>query len=474
MSRRKLAAILAIDVVDYSRMMQLDARALIQTLGEVFSEVVRPAVATHEGRIVKLMGDGAIVEFPAAALALEAAVEIQTKLRRPDSPYKTPELVRLRAGLHAGDVVREGNDILGDGINIAARLEAAAEPGGILASRMFCDLAGSSVPVSLQRRGAHSFKGIAQPIEVLSVDFAGGESQARREQCANEQIVQFCKSKDGVGLAWTENGSGSPIVKAPSWIGHLKLDWRNPGIAPVITSLAGSYRLVRFDARGNGLSDWEVDEVSFERFVDDLEAVFDAAGIERAPILAISQGSAVATAFAVRNPERVTAIVMIGGFPLGRARRKSERDRQRAEAMRSMMTAGWDDDFPSLRDLLAEIIVPTASVEERRQYAKDMKLMISPENIGRYRSVVDHIDVTDLLSRVKAPCLVLNCQGDRMHPLDQGRLFASGLPNSHLIAYDSPNHTLPESDPEWPRMERDILNFLEEHAVGSAERLGDL
>jgi class 3 adenylate cyclase/pimeloyl-ACP methyl ester carboxylesterase len=465
MGRRRLAAILAVDIVDYSRMMQLDSSGLVQTLNKLFTEVVRPAVETNEGRIVKLMGDGAIIEFPAAALALEAAVEIQTNLRRSDSPYVSPEPIRLRAGLHAGDVVEEGNDIFGDGVNIAARLESAAEPGGILASRMFCDLAGSSVSVSLQRRGSRSLKGIAQPIEVLSVEFEGAESRLRREQYANEQVVHFCKSKDGVGLAWVENGSGPPIIKAPSWIGHLKLDWRNPGIAPVITSIAHHYRLVRFDARGNGLSDWEVDEISFERFVDDLEAVFDAAGIERAPILAISQGSAVATAFAVRNPDRVSAIIMIGGFPLGRAKRKSAKDRERAEAMRSMMAAGWDDDYPSLRDLLAEIIVPTASVEERRQYAQDMKLMISPENIGRYRGVVDYLDVTDLLPKVSAPCLVLNCQNDRMQPIDQGRLLASGLSNSRFISYDSPNHTVPESDPEWPRMERDILSFLAEHTA---------
>jgi class 3 adenylate cyclase/pimeloyl-ACP methyl ester carboxylesterase len=461
MSRKRLAAILALDVVDYTRMMQLDSQGLITTLNKVFSEVVRPAVAASEGRIVKLMGDGAIVEFPAAASALEAAVEIQTKMRRPDLPYNVPERIHL----HAGDVTIEGSELLGDGINIAARLEAAADPGGILISKIFCELAGPSNAASLRRHGARSFKGIAQPIEVLSVNFEESEPQFRRAQHAAEQAVRFCKSKDGVGLAWTENGNGSPIVKAPNWIGHLSLDWRNPGMAPIISSLSNDYRLVRFDARGNGLSDWDVVEISFERFVDDLESVFDAAEIERAPILAISQGCAVAAAFAARRPDRVSAIVVIGGFPLGRAKRKSEKDRQRAEATRSMMTAGWDDDSPSLRDLLARIIVPTASVEERRQYAMDMKQMISPENLGRYRDVVDHIDVTDLLPRVRAPCLILNCQGDRMHPIDQGRLFASGLSAASFIAYDSPNHCVPESDPEWPKLERDILGFLEKHAV---------
>ena len=104
------------------------------------------------------------------------------------------------------------------------------------------------------------------------------------------------------------NGDGPTIVKAPNWIGHLELDWRNPGMAPIITSVAGKWRLVRFDQRGNGLSDWDLDEISFDRFVDDLECVFDAAQVERAPILAVSQGGAIAAAFAARCPARVSAI----------------------------------------------------------------------------------------------------------------------------------------------------------------------
>ena len=132
--------------------------------------------------------------------------------------------------------------------------------------------------------------------------------------------------------------------------------------------------------------------------------------------------------------------------------------------MRAMMTAGWDDEYPSLRDLIAEFIIPGASAEDRRRYAEDMREMITPENMGRYRNVIDNLDVTELLPQVQAPCLVLHCKGDRLQPIEQGRKLAAGIPNARFIAYDSSNHSLTENDSCWPLAEREIHAFLEAHA----------
>ncbi|WP_050929110.1 alpha/beta fold hydrolase [Aestuariivita boseongensis] len=464
MSRRRLAAILSLDVVGYSRMMQGGAASVLKTLNALYRDLVTPKVTEHGGRVVKLMGDGALIDFPSASQALAAAIAIQTALRAPDHPYTTPERIQLRAGLHVGDVTDDGNDIFGDGVNIATRLQAAAEPGGILLSKMMSDLAGSDFAPLMRGEGLHSYKGIAQPIEVMSVTFADPRREDSRAAFAKMGDIQYCRSKDGVSLAWTESGTGSTVVKAPNWIGNIELDWRNPALSPILSSVAHHHRMVRFDARLNGLSDWDAEACTFESFVDDLEAVFDAAGIDRAPILAISQGSCVAAAFAARRPERVSAIVMIGGFPQGRARRTSAKDKARAQALKEMMTAGWDDDFPSLRDLMAQLIVPGASHEARLQYAEDMRKMISPENMGRYRETIDNIDILDRIANVSAPCLVCHATGDRMQPVEQGRLFAKGLPNARFISFDSPNHVLPDNDPEWPRLEREVLAFLAQHA----------
>ncbi len=464
MSERRLAAILSLDVVGYSRMMQRSSGPLLKTLNALYRDLIVPLVKENKGRVVKLLGDGALIEFASAGRALEAAIAIQTRLRDPQNPYQDPDPIFVRAGVHVGDVTVKGDDIFGDGVNIAARLQAAAAPGGVLVSKMVCDLAGADYADRLRGEGLHSFKGIAHPIETLSVDFTDDKSAKSRKAFLNAQEIQYCRTDDGVNLAWTAVGDGPPVVKAPNWIGHLELDWRNPGFAPICTSIAMKHRLVRFDARLNGLSDWDAETCSFERFVDDLEAIFDAAGIERAPIVAISQGSSVAAAFAARRPDRVSAIAMIGGFPVGRAKRKSKKDIERAEAMRMMMTAGWDDDYPSMRDLMAQIIIPGASEEERRQTAQDMREMISPENMGRYRDVIDYIDIRHLLPSVEVPCLLCHSTGDRMQPVEQGRIFAKGLPNARLITYESKNHLMTLNDPEWPRLERDVTAFLLEHS----------
>lgn len=464
MSQRRLAAILSLDVVGYSRMMQGGSNSLLKTLNSLYRDLVTPVVEQRNGRVVKLLGDGALIEFPSAGKALEAAIAIQTQLRDPDQPYMVPERIQLRAGLHVGDVTVEGDDIFGDGVNIAARLQAAAEPGGVLVSRMLCDLAGSDFTKRLHGEGLHTFKGIVQPIEVLSVDFTDEIACKSRFTFAKAQEIQYRRTDDGVNLAWSASGEGPPVVKAPNWVGHLELDWRNPGMAPICTSIAQHHRLIRFDARLNGLSDWEAQTCTFDRFVDDLEEIYEAAEIEKAPILAMSQGAAVAAAFAARRPERVSAIVMIGGFPVGRAKRTSQKDAERASALKQMMTAGWDDDYPSLRDLMAQIIVPGASQEAQKQYAQDMRKMISPENMGRYRDVIDHIDIRQLLPSVQAPSLICHATGDRMQPVEQGRQFAKGLPNAKFIAYDSANHGMLDNDPEWPRLERDVLVFLARHS----------
>ncbi|MEM7267948.1 MAG: alpha/beta fold hydrolase [Pseudomonadota bacterium] len=460
-----LAVIASIDVVDYTPMMRRDADGTLSALNKIFSGVVRPRTAEFSGKVIKLLGDGALIRFDAARAAIDCARAIQADMRAAGASAIDGESIRLRIGVHAGDVQIRDGDVFGDAVNIAARLQAEASSGGALVSKLVADLAGADLGSRLRREGPRSLKGVDAPIETLSIRFEDAERRTTREELSRQQEVRFFTGQGGVNIAWASVGSGAPVMKAPNWIGHLELDWRNPAFAWLLTSIASRYKLVRFDARGNGLSDWDIGDLDFETLVDDLARSFDAAEVERAPILCLSQGSGVAAAFAARNPERVSGLLVMGGFAQGRAMRTSQKEREQAKALKAMMTAGWDDEPPSLRDLLAEMIIPSASLEERRIYAEDMRKVISPENMGKFRDVIDGYDVTDLLPQVTAPSLIIHSRGDRMQPIEQGRKLAAGIPNSRFLPLDSNDHVLTVNEPAWPLFEREALAFLESVTV---------
>src|SRR5215475_8384424 len=151
-------------------------------------------------------------------------------------------------------------------------------------------------------------------------------SKAAQTPPGLRQEIHFCTAPDGVRIAYAEVGQGPPLVKSANWLNHLEYDWQSPIWSHVLQALAAEHRLIRYDARGNGLSDWEVDDISFEASVRDLESVIEATGVERFPLLGISQGCAVSIAYAVRHPERVSRLVLYGGFARGRRRRGSQED----------------------------------------------------------------------------------------------------------------------------------------------------
>lgn len=449
---RRMAAILALDAAGYTARMSADREATLADLRRVFRETVRPAIAGQGGRIFKLAGDGALAEFPSAAGAILAAAAIQRAL--------AGDAVRLRAGVHVGDVTVEGGDVFGDAVNIAARLEAAAPEGGVLVSRAAADMAGGGLGLALRPLGALRLKGVPRPVEALALDRDAPLREAELRRLSGGQRIRFATSSDGVRLAWTAVGEGPTLVKAPNWIGHLEDDWRSLN-AGWLADLAARRRLVRFDQRGNGLSDRGEVALSLERFVDDLEAVFDAAEVARAPIVAYSQGCPIACAFAARRPERVSGLVLIGGFAQGVHVRSEPKHSELIAALDAMGRIGWDGEYPSIRDHFARILAPDAAPEDQETYAAYMHTAISAENFGRFREAVGRLDVTGLLPRVACPALVLHGTGDRLQPVEQGRRLAAGIPDARFVALDTRNHVMPAYDPAWPVALAEIDAFLE-------------
>jgi pimeloyl-ACP methyl ester carboxylesterase len=274
------------------------------------------------------------------------------------------------------------------------------------------------------------------------------------------QDIHFCTAPDGTRIAYAEVGRGLPLVKAANWLSHLEYDWQSPVWKHLLHALAANHRLIRYDARGNGLSDWEVDDISLEAFVRDLESVVEATGLQRFDLLGMSQGCAVSIAYAVRHPERVRHLVLYGGFARGKRRRGSSRDIEQSDALLTLMRQGWGQENPAFRQIFTSLFFPGGTAEQMQWFNDLQRITTSPENAVRIRQAVDDIDVSELLPQVKAPALVLHCRNDAVHPFDEGRRLAAGIPGARFVALEGSNHVILESDPAWPRFIEEISTFL--------------
>jgi len=272
--------------------------------------------------------------------------------------------------------------------------------------------------------------------------------------------IHFCTTSDSVRIAYAEVGRGPPLVKAANWLNHLEYDWESPVWSSFLHAIACEHRLIRYDARGNGLSDWEVEDLSLEAFVRDLESVVEATGVGRFALLGMSQGCAISIGYAVRHPERVSHLVLYGGFARGRRKRGSQQDIEGSDAITTLIRQGWGQENPAFRQLFTSLFMPGATAEQMRSFNDMQRITTSPENAVRLRQIVDDIDVTDLLSRVTAPTLVLHCRNDAMQPFDEGRRVAAGIRGARFVALDGRNHMILQSDPVWSRFFEEVGNFL--------------
>jgi adenylate cyclase len=274
------------------------------------------------------------------------------------------------------------------------------------------------------------------------------------------QQIRFCVAPDGVRIAYASAGRGPPLVKTANWLNHLEFDWQSPVWRHTLNALAADFQLIRYDARGNGLSDWAVADLSFDAMVRDLETVVDAAGLERFPLLGISQGCAVSVAYAIRHPERVTRLVLHGGFAQGWRRRGNPTEIARREAMLTLIEQGWGQDNPAFRQLFTSFYIPDGNPEQMRWWNDLQRITTSPDNAVRVLNALSDIDVTALLPQLKVPTLVLHSRGDAAIPFESGRELATAIEGARFVPLDSRNHVILEQDAEWPRFLAEIQGFL--------------
>lgn len=289
---------------------------------------------------------------------------------------------------------------------------------------------------------------------------------------AARQQIRFARSRDGVRLAYATMGTGAPtIIKAATWLSHLEHDWDSPVWSHVLREMSGNGTLVRYDERGCGLSDWNVSSLTFDDWVDDLETVANATNTQRFAVLGISQGAAVAIAFAVRFPERVSHLILHGGYARGRlVRSNTSAEREEAEMMCRLAELGWGKQDASFRQFFTTQFIPGGTPEQHEWFNEMERLSTSPANAARFMREFNTIDVTHLLERVSCPTIVLHSVRDVRVPYEEGRLLATSIPGAKFVTIDSPNHLLLGHEPGWTRWLEEVRDFLK---VGAAPKVNE-
>lgn len=460
--KRRLAAILAADAAGYSRLMAADEQATVAALDAARS-VFRAHIEANQGRVVDMAGDSVLGVFETAAGATSAALAIQQDLEGVFRSIADDRRMRFRIGVHLGDVIEKADGtVYGDGVNIAARLQELAQVGEVTVSDAVKSALRGKVRINFEDQGEQSVKNIAEPVRAFRVVTETGTLIARWPVLNElQQDIRFCTASDGVQLAYAVMGNGPPLVKAGNWMTHLEFEWQSPSRRRFWGTLARGHTVIRYDARGNGLSDREVADISFDAFLRDLEAVVDAAKADRFALLGYSQGCAVCIAYAVQHPERVSQLVLYGGFVQGINRRpQTDAQRQAYTAMLTLTQLGWGQANAAFRQMFTSQFMPDATKEQEDFFNELQRQCASPENAVRYMQAVADFDVAQLLPKVTVPTLVLHARDDSRVPFDSGRRIAAAIPGARLVPLQGRNHILEVDRPAAERFLEEVQLFL--------------
>lgn len=298
---------------------------------------------------------------------------------------------------------------------------------------------------------------------VRSTTSAARGSPLRATGALRAQQIGFCDVPDGTKIAYATIGSGPPLLKAANWLTHLEFDWSSPIWGGCFTEIARTRTFIRYDERGCGLSDWDVRDLSFNAFVEDLEAVADRLKLRRFPLLGISQGAAVSIEYAVRHPERVSGLILIGGYAAGWRHIATPEDQMQRKAVRTLTEVGWGTDNPAYRHIFSQTFMPDARAEELAWFDEFQRLTTSPRNAARFQDAFGDIDVRHRLAEVAVPTIVLHSVGDQRIPVEQGRAIASAIPDARFVPLESRNHVLVDYEPAWRTCMDAVQRFLCEH-----------
>jgi pimeloyl-ACP methyl ester carboxylesterase/DNA-binding CsgD family transcriptional regulator len=273
------------------------------------------------------------------------------------------------------------------------------------------------------------------------------------------QDLRFCRSADGVRIAYARHDSGPPLVIATCWLSHLQYDWQSPVWRHFLAALGEIATVVRYDERGHGLSDWDVDDFGLEARVADIEAVVDHAGLDRFALMAMSQGGPPSIAYAVRRPDRVSRLIFYGSYAAA-FRDPTPQDLELDATFEQLIKVGWARPDSAFRRVFTSLMIPGATEEQMRWLDELQRVSTSPKNALRARRQRKLANVVDLLPRLDVPTLVLHSRDDQMNDFEESRYLASMIAGSRLVVLDSSSHIVLGDEPAWPVFLDEVAEFL--------------
>jgi class 3 adenylate cyclase/pimeloyl-ACP methyl ester carboxylesterase len=489
---RRLAAIMFTDVVGYTAITEQDEARAIR-LRDTHRELVGTLVKQFDGELIDATGDESLSIFASALQAVDCALALQGALR------SHPDL-RVRIGIHLGDVLRRGGEVIGEGVNVAARVRPLAEPGGICVSEPVYQMVRSRSHVSARALGPRALKNVSQSLPVYALraeSVTATEAPARRRRSRRhvalgaavglallaglfaarapiltwvalnlphltggsvEQEVAFAETSDGVRIAYATSGSGPPLVFVLGWGTHLTEGLGSPlyDQSGFISWYSRDHRVVRYDGRGFGLSDRSVVDFSLDARVHDIETVVDALGLERFDLYAYSAGGMAGVAYAARHPDRISRLVLAatyGSTTLGDPERRRELD-----AMFDFISANWETTVA--RASFVEFLAPSADDVQRRVLMHFFGVAAEGRQLGDFFRAQRGIDVSDLARRIRIPTLVVAGSDDTAVPVASSRQLASQIPGARFEILEGAGHV--EAAVFDPRLKRLVSDFLSE------------
>lgn len=500
---RRLAAIMFTDIEGYTARMGEDESRAIAAVQRSRTEQ-RRLVESFHGRWVQEVGDGALCTFVSTVDAVNCALEIQ---RFFDGD---PDL-SLRIGIHEGDIVIEGDDVFGDGVNIASRIQGLATSGGICVSGKVYDEIRNKPEIHAFPLGEQTLKNVDHPVSVYAVAEGGtAEKQMRRRGWKTglaiaaamlaaialwasdrdrrtalvagllieiprwvgdpiEQDLRFATTPDGVRIAYATTGSGPPLVQVLGWFTHLEDGYSSPQYdgTGFLRRISDDDLFVRYDGRGSGLSDRDVGPITLEKRVQDLESVVDALGLERFAIYAISAGGPTAITYAARHPERVTRIAFYAS--LARATGSEERSQRYQAIAHVMRSPGWNEDGTAFRNVFTGLMAPDADDVRLRVLNEFLRIANNGRDSANMMEDMMRTDASADAKQLRMPVLVAHRRGDQLVPFDAGgRDLASLIPQADLMLMDGANHGISPDEPEARILDDAVLEFFAADVDASA------